>query len=239
MTALHDPVLAWNVGLFTPYSLLVAGGVVASAILWARLIRGRGNDRRLPVIYACGLAGAIIGAKLAFLLAEGWHFRHDTTALITGKSITGALLLGYAGVEVGKKLLRYTSPTGDLFAIVVPLSIALGRVGCILQGCCPGAACTPAWYTIADHAGTPRWPAAHAELAFNLLFALWALAARRLAWCTGNHFHVYLMAYGLFRFAHEFARDDARLWGPFSGYHALAAAMAIFGAYRFITRRHR
>ena len=49
-----------------------------------------------------------------------------------------ALLGGYLGVEIAKRFLRYPGTTGDWFALVVPLSIMLGRVGCILHGCCSG-----------------------------------------------------------------------------------------------------
>lgn len=226
----------WGVGLITPYTMLVGTGLLVSALWWSRLVKRQGGDRRLPVVYACGLLGALVGAKAAFLLAEGWAFRGDTVALLTGKSITGALLLGYAGVELGKRLLGYHRVTGDLFSLVVPAGIALGRVGCIVQGCCPGRACSTAWWTVTDHGGISRWPAAHAELAFNLIFLVWAAAAARIGWLRGNRFHVYLIAYGLFRFTHEFLRDDARVAGPVSVYHVLAGMLVVLGVWRFIAR---
>jgi len=42
-------------------------------------------------------------------------------------------------------------------------------------------------------------------------------------------FHVYLVTYGAFRFAHEFMRDTPRLWGPFSGYQLFALATLALG----------
>ena len=56
----------------------------------------------------------------------------------------GALLGGYAGVEIAKKAIGYSAPTGDWFAIVAPVGIALGRVGCLRHGCCTGVVCSPA-----------------------------------------------------------------------------------------------
>jgi phosphatidylglycerol:prolipoprotein diacylglycerol transferase len=229
----------WAVGLATPYTLLVAGGLVASAVWWGWMVRVRGGDVRLPVIYGCGLVGAILGAKIAFVLAEGWKYRGDAGALLTGKSITGALLAGYVGVEVGKRLLDYRRVTGDLFALVVPLGIAVGRIGCMVQGCCPGSACEPAWWTVVGRDGLARWPAAHVEWAFNVVFLAWAIVATRRGWFRGNRFHLYLMAYGTFRFANEFARDNARVVGPLGVYHGLAAALAILGAWGFVVRLRR
>ena len=47
----------------------------------------------------------------------------------------------------------------------------------------------------------------------------------------GQHFHVYLIAYGAFRFAHEFIRATPRLASGLSGYHfAALACIALGGA---------
>jgi prolipoprotein diacylglyceryltransferase len=45
------------------------------------------------------------------------------------------------------------------------------------------------------------------------------------------------MAYGAFRFAHEFLRDDARWAGPVGGYHVIALAMIAVGAWMYGKRK--
>jgi len=90
-------------------------------------------------------------------------------AFATGKSITGGLLGGYAGVEIAKRFVGYRNATGDLFCACCAAGIMLGRVGCILRGCCLGSVCEPAWFTMSDGNGIARWPAAPAELLFNAL----------------------------------------------------------------------
>ena len=218
----------------TSYSLLIIAGILTSAALWGRITRrGSRHDGRLTGVYFCGLLGALLGAKLSFLLAEGWHYRHDGLALLSGRSVTGALLGGYLGVELGKRWLRYPGTTGDAFAIVAPVGLLLGRVGCLLQGCCPGIECTPHWWSVTDVSGATRWPAAWVELGFNVVFLIWAVLAARRSWATGNRFHVYLVAYGVFRFAHEVLRADQRLLGPLTGYHLLALLLVGFGAWRY------
>lgn len=230
MIAQHVPV----------YSLLVLVGVVVTAWIWSRVSRrGEVHDRRLTIIYLAGLAGAFIGAKLAFFLAEGPAYLDQWRALVTGRSITGGLLGGYAAVEIAKRRLRYGRATGDVFAVLVPLSLVLGRLGCLHAGCCPGVACAPSWWTVTDAHGIARWPAAAVELAYNAAFLTWALAATWRGWLPGNRFHVYLIAYGLFRFGHEFLRDDHRWGAGLGGYHVLALAMAGVGAWRFVVRRRR
>jgi phosphatidylglycerol:prolipoprotein diacylglycerol transferase len=63
---------------------------------------------------------------------------------------------------------------------------------------------------------------------------LW-LRRRRIL--SGQHFHIYLMAYGAFRFAHEFWRDTPQILGPLSGYQVAALALLVLGAVRFFQRR--
>ena len=226
-----------------PYRWLLLTGIVLGALGWWRMAR---RDRRLVLVYLTGLLGAFVGAKVAFLLAEGWTWRAWPTpwlALVTGKSVLGALPGGYAGVEFAKARLGYPERTGDWFAAYVPVGIALGRVGCWFQGCCPGLRCErPAWWTLTDGAGVPRWPAVPVELGFNVvaLTVFWVLRRQRLF--VGQHFHLYLVAYGLFRFVHEFARDTPRFLrvdGSMLGitaYQGIALAVAGFGAWAYARR---
>ncbi|HYV28779.1 MAG TPA: prolipoprotein diacylglyceryl transferase family protein [Candidatus Eisenbacteria bacterium] len=222
----------------TAYGWLMLAGIFVSIALWSRLAR---RDERLVFIYIAALAGAFLGAKLVYLAAEGWLHWHDANRwmiLATGKSITGALLGGYAAVEIVKRLLRYPGTTGDWFAIIAPVGIMLGRVGCVMHGCCLGRACAAAaWFTMNDAAGVARWPAAWVELIFSAVAFGTVLLLRQRKKFPGQHFHIYLMAYGVFRFAHEFWRDTPRLVGPISGYQIAALVVGGLGLFGFIQRR--
>jgi len=222
------------------YGPLFLVGILLSAWLWGRMTRrSKGeHDARLTIVYFAGLFGALIGAKVAFLLAEGWFYRDDWMAMLSGRSVTGALLGGYIAVEMAKRWLRYQSVTGDFFAVIVPIALALGRIGCLVQGCCAGVACSrDHWWAWHDAAGAPHWPAQAVELLFNAFFLAWAILAARFDWVQGNRFHIYLIAYALFRFGHEFLRDRIEIVGDLGGYHFIAIGLAVFGAIRFIQRR--
>ena len=223
------------------YGPLFLIGILLTAWLWGWMTRrSKGkHDVRLTIVYFAGLLGALIGAKIAFLLAEGWFYRADWIALLSGRSVTGALLGGYIAVEIAKKALRYPSTTGDFFAVIVPLALALGRVGCLVEGCCAGVACSADhWWAWHDQGGVARWPSQMVELLFNLAFVIWALVATRLNWLPGNRFHIYLIAYGLFRFGHEFLRERIEIAGDLGGYHFIALALVAFGLVRFLQRAH-
>lgn len=222
----------------TAYGWLMLAGIAVSILLWSRMAK---RDGRLIIIYVAALAGAFLGAKLVYLGAEGWRHWHDEKRwliLATGKSIIGGLLGGYAAVEIAKRCLDYKSATGDWFAIVAPVGIMLGRIGCLLHGCCPGRVCEPSWFTVNAADGEARWPAALVELLFNLCALLAVLVLRQRRILPGQHFHLYLMAYGLFRFAHEFLRATPQIMGPFTGYQVAALAAAMLGAVGFYLRHH-
>ena len=223
---------------FPFYGWLMFAGIVVSIAFWSRLAR---RDERLLIIYIAALAGAFLGAKIVYLAAEGWLHWHDPDrwlVLATGKSITGALLGGYAAVEIAKHLLRYETATGDWFAVIVPVGIMLGRIGCFMQGCCLGRVCEPAWFTLNDANGVPRWPAVPVEFLFNALMLGVLLLFRWGRIAPGQLFHIYLMAYGIFRFFHEFLRETPPIVGPFSGYQFAALAVAALGAAGFIRRQN-
>ncbi|MFM9146183.1 MAG: prolipoprotein diacylglyceryl transferase family protein [Phycisphaerales bacterium] len=213
------------------YVVTTAVGLAATAVVWRIAAPKRDGrvDPRMLAVYAGALAGAYAGAKVAFLVAEGWHVRDDWAALLSGHSVTGGLVGGVLGVETAKHVVGLREGTGDLFALTVPLALAIGRIGCIAAGCCLGVECEPSWWTATDVHGHARWPAAGAELAFNLAFWAWAIVATRRGWIPGQRFNAYLIAYGCFRFAHEFVRDDARWWGPLGGYHLVALAIVATG----------
>lgn len=219
------------------YGWLLLAAIALSVLSWRRL---SGRDDRLMLIFVGAMAGAFIGAKLVFLLAEGWldYGRPGWVARWwTGKSIIGAFLGGYAGVELTKKALHYRAPTGDWFAAVAPLGIMTGRLGCLVHGCCLGRVEPPSWYTLADNSGAERWPAVPVEIAFNALMALVLLILRARRVFPGQHFHLYLVAYGAFRFWHETLRATPRL-GALTGYQIGALALIGLGAWGFWRRKN-
>jgi phosphatidylglycerol:prolipoprotein diacylglycerol transferase len=150
---------------------------------------------------------------------------------MTGKSITGALLFGYMGVEIGKSIFKYKNPTGDLFAIVVPLGIMFGRVGCFFHGCCQGREF--------DLLGLTRWPASMTEFLFNFFALIVALCLSKFKILPNQHFNLYLIFYGVFRFFHEFLRDTPKVFFEFSGYQFVSLLLVIVGIVGFVIRKGR
>ena len=207
------------------YSLLLLAGILIGALGWWRLSK---SDPRLPIIYFSGLVAAFMGAKLTFLLSEGWLHWNDPDRWwiwMSGKSVMGALPAGWAGVEIAKKFTGYDKVTGDRFALLLPIPLILGRLGCLQVGCCPGVI-----------VGGRFWPAVPVEIAFQAVALVLLIIMRGRGWLPGQHFHVYLMAYGSFRFLHEFLRATPKPFLGMSGYQLVALATVAAAAVAF---RHR
>jgi phosphatidylglycerol---prolipoprotein diacylglyceryl transferase len=208
------------------YSTLLIVGILIGAVYWVRVSK---NDSRLPVIYIGGIVGAFIGAKLAFLFAEGWmYFDHPQRIpiLLSGKSIIGALPGGWVGVEITKKIMEYRENTGDRFATILPISLILGRIGCLHAGCCGGITCS-----------FGKWPAVPVEIGFQILAILVLSQMRKRSISTNQHFHLYLISYGIFRFFHEFLRTTPKPFIGLSGYQIIAILTAAAAMLAFQVRR--
>lgn len=222
-----------------PYRWTMLGAIVLSATWW--FLKSKRDPGLLP-IYIGALGGAFLGAKVVYFFAEGWHdwpLADRWLRLATGKSVLGGLLGGYGGVELMKWLSGYRKSTGDLFAVIAPLGIALGRVGCWLQGCCQGRVMSRLRAQGAESpalAVVDRWPAALVELAFQLTMVVMFVGLRSRPYFRGRLFFLYLAAYGIFRFLHEFMRETPVLAAGLSGYQMTALITALLGGVMFIQR---
>ena len=192
--------------------------------------------RHYVVLQALTLLGAIIGAKLAFLAGDlGWPLHHVgwSEVLFSGRSITGGLLGGFLTAELGKRVLAYRELPNDHFAAKLPLSIAIGRVGCVLAGCCAGVPVAPGPLAVVYSDGVARFPAQLVELAFQLVaFGVLVGVVRRGA-LRGRVFATYMMAYGAFRVVIEAWRVTPKSIAGASGYQWLSLVLVMAGAYSF------
>ncbi len=201
------------------------------------------SRRTYVVLQVITLLGAIVGAKLAFLAGDlHWPSEHVPLHVVTysGRSITGGLLGGFLAAEIAKVPLRYRELPNDWFATKLPLSIAIGRVGCFLAGCCRGVAGDyPLSMVYSD--GVPRFPAQLCELGFQIVAFGCAYVCFRLGALRGRVFATYMIAYGLFRFVIEAYRDTDKLslfHQTLSVYQLLSLALLGCGVASFVWHRN-
>ncbi len=188
--------------------------IVALAILHKKHEKLRLNDKQRAVLGFSAFLGAMLGAKLPFLFEQDWvGIISPTMWLSDGKTILGGIFGGYLAVEVAKRYLRIQIKTGDSFALPIAVSVAIGRFGCFIAGCCFGCVTELPWgisFKVAnDPAGTFRHPTQLYECFFHLLCAGCLAVAEHQKWMEGSRLKVYLLVYLVFRFISEWVRPES------------------------------
>ena len=175
------------------------------------------NSDRLWII-AAAIIGAALGSKLLYWLEspvetlQNWN---NLFYLMAGKTIVGGLIGGLFAVEFTKQRLGITRRTGDLFAIPLAISIAIGRIGCFLSGLSDetyGTATALPWgVDFGD--GITRHPTQLYEMLFLLLLAGWLYLLQRQPHREGDLFKTFMVAYLGFRLFIDFTKPGVALLG--------------------------
>lgn len=187
------------------------------------------------------LLGGLIGSRLGSALFVYWpyyseNFLNILVPQIGGKTLVGGLIGGYLGTIITKKIIKFNRSTGDLFAPGLAIGIAIGRIGCLLNGCCYGKASNLAWAI--KFKGVACHPTQIYEAIFCFFLFLYLWQKRKSVAIEGDLFKMFLLAYSFFRFWVEFLRADKvdSLLG-LSIAQVISAAIFIIVAIYFIKRR--
>jgi phosphatidylglycerol:prolipoprotein diacylglycerol transferase len=141
------------------FGVMLMLATVAGVGLAAYRARQMGLDPE--VIYSLAFAmfiAGIAGARL-FYIAQYWEQFQQSTFIGTLQSILnvtkgGLVVYGsvLAGVPTGIGFLLYRKlpilAVGDIIAPSMVLGLAIGRIGCFLNGCCYGGVCLTAPYAL-------------------------------------------------------------------------------------------
>lgn len=211
------------------YPLFVVAGVIAGLVVASRMPRpvtlpGETTRWRLPV----GL-GAVLGAYLFELPADlcGWADGADGSTL-GGRTVLGGILGGWATVEVLKRVRRIRGSTGDAYAAPLAASLTVGRIGCVLGGCCAGVEVPESspWAILDLALGRPpRFPATLVESYFHAAALVVLVTTMRAPKLDGLRFPLYVGSYALLRIALEEVRCNPPMCGPLTWYQLLALAL--------------
>jgi phosphatidylglycerol:prolipoprotein diacylglycerol transferase len=212
---------------------VVYSSIMISAILCgAWLLRRFQQPLALPPKHriAIGLSafcGAMLGAKLPFLLTDLEGFLDGTAWFSNGKTILCGMVGAYAGVELAKWTLSIRTKTGDSFVVPAAVTIAVGRLACFSAGCCYGVPTDLPWgmrcSAIDD---LPRHPTQIYESLFHLLMAgILVYLLHKQIW-KGQLAKFYILSYFAYRFLTEFIRPEVRYEMYLTGYQWLILLLA-------------
>jgi len=221
-----DPI-AFHIGAYEVrwYGIIIALAVGA-LILWMwRQIRTRWAELPKPpevtVIVPAILSGIVVSRL--FHVIDRWDYYSQNPGQIFGGgglSIYGAIIGASLFFLIYSKVRHYQFGFfADLVAPGIILAQAIGRIGCLINGCCFGEVCEVAapswlpWGIVYTHPnsyaplGVAVIPTQIYEIVFNLsLFGVLLKLRGRLK-PDGSLFLFYLIAYSTWRFGIGFLRE--------------------------------
>jgi phosphatidylglycerol:prolipoprotein diacylglycerol transferase len=215
------PLTIYSYGVLLAAAYLLGLGMAVRRARAAGLGGNRVLDLGIWVIIA-----ALVGAKALLFVVDFRQFTSSwqefTTLLRSGGVFYGGLIA--AVVVCIYQLRKHRLPlwtSGDLFAPGIALGYMVGRLGCLMAGCCYGRQTEVAWaITFTDPAanlnvGTPLNVPLHPtqvyeSLAGLVIFVLLLALERRGRTFPGRTFWMFVLLYAVSRFIIEFYRGDDR-----------------------------
>lgn len=247
--------IALNLGSFAVhwYGVLLALGFLAG--LWTASRRAAKTGIAAEKVFDIGpwlIIGGIVGARILYVITywdrlmrdplypqAAWTeiFMVQRGGLVFYGGLIGATLAGIIFARL-KKIPVWK--LADILAPSLALGYAIGRIGCLMNGCCYGRECHLPWAITfppaPDMPATPVHPTQIYESLLNLLlsFALaWLFKKRRF---DGQIFAIYLMCYAVARSFVELFRGDysaTHLHGGLTPAHMVSIGIFAAGAILF------
>ncbi len=208
------------------YGVLVAGGVLLG--LWYARREAAKHGLNPDDVWNIGIymvLVALIMAKIWLVLSAWDYYRANPREIFSMTVIQsgGTFYGGVVGAMATIIIYTYAKkipilPLLDTFAFAVPLGHSIGRLGCLLAGCCYGKPTSVPWAItfkneLAEQiAGTPLHTPLHPTQLYesgaeflNFLIIVWLARRQRF---TGQLVGTYFLLYGFERGTIEFFRGD-------------------------------
>jgi len=190
------------------------------------------------IFFFVGLIGA---GLLNILINIGEYSKMTPEELCSnvGSAYFGALILGLLGVwiffrEIGKPFLQAI----DYIAPYLMLERVIGRIGCLLAGCCSGVKTNLPWGFDFSGCGFIVHPTQAYEMSYAFgIFISGIYFYQKFRDCKGISFFYVIFMYSFFRFFNEFLREEGPfITDTFKLVHPFLILLAVFSLFSIVTR---
>lgn len=226
------PIIHITNDIYIPTYLLTISLTCCLLLLWVvRRTKLQNLNRTLALDFSLVLMiGAFLGARLFHVLYESPDYYREMPiaffyfwqgGFVFYGGLIGAILLGITFAKM-----RKVSPISnwfDFFAPIISLGYALGRIGCLLAGCCYGTVCDLPWgihfSSLHEPTNVLRHPTQLYSTAMELIIVFILLTIERYRNSkkifsvfnqSGNLFFLWLCLHGIGRLIVESFRGDFR-----------------------------
>jgi phosphatidylglycerol:prolipoprotein diacylglycerol transferase len=168
------------------YGIMAAIGVAALLVVMLREVKRRGLSSDIYSIFLWGVIGGIIGGRLSYVIYYWDQFRANPldifgfAGLAQMGMIIGIIVAALIYMAVTKMRFSTLLSIGDVFIVGALLALAMGRIGCTLNGCCYGQPSTFDFFPLAvtysprytmapEYWGMPLYPTQIYHVLWNLI----------------------------------------------------------------------
>ncbi len=126
------------------YGIIMAIAVVSLLLVMLREAKRRGMTDDVYSIFLTGIAGGLVGGRLAYIVSYWDFFIANPREIIGFQGLSQpGMIIGVvvaALIYMAVRRMRFSSllSMGDVLAVGAPLGLAIARIGCTLNGCCSG-----------------------------------------------------------------------------------------------------
>jgi len=200
------------------YGIFIALAIL-TVVLWTAWQVKRGANITYDTVFTAALVGIPSGLVLARLphVIDNWeYYGRYPGEIIGGGGLTayGAVLGATIGIWVYSRFSRMNfGYFADVVAPGIILAQAVGRVGCLLNGCCYGMETLLPWRIVYTHpdsfcpVGVEVHPAQVYEILWNLLVFGILLRLKGHLRPDGSIYLVYISLYSVYRLGTDFLRE--------------------------------
>jgi len=251
-----DPV-AFAIGRYevTWYGIIVAAAIASLLVMMLREAKKLGIEHSVYSIFLWGIIGGLIGGRLAFIIYEWDYFVANPRAiigfqgLVQNGMIIGIVIAALIYTVVTRKRFSFFLNMGDAVAVGAPLALAIGRIGCTINGCCHGPPSpfhffplaiiyTPRETMLPEYWNVPLYPSQIYHLLWGLIVFVIVWQLRGKLKPEGSLFFFFLCIFSIGDFGIRFLRtDEPVLWGIREGQVLDLAILAVFLPWLIIRMR--
>ena len=226
------------------YGIMIAIAVASLLVVMLREAKRLSIERDIYSIFFWCILGGVIGGRLGYVIWDWQHFvAHPLDifgfqGLAQSGMLTGIIVTALIYMRVTRMRFSTLLTMGDAVAVGAPLALAIGRIGCTLNGCCYGQPSPFNFFPLAVIYTNPNSlaPLDSPIYPTQIYHSLWNLIVFATVWRLrgkfkpeGSLFFFFICIFATGDFALRFLRAEAPvLWGLREAQLIDLAAVVIF-----------
>jgi phosphatidylglycerol:prolipoprotein diacylglycerol transferase len=160
---------------------MIGIAVILMLAITTREVKRLGIMRDPYSLFLWGIIGGLIGGRLAYIIYDWEHFIANPRDIIGFQGlaqngmIIGVIVAALIYMRVTRMRFSTLLSIGDAVAVGMPLALAIGRIGCTINGCCTGTfAPNLPWAVVYTHPNSiaPLNVPMHPTQIYHLLWGL-------------------------------------------------------------------